>query len=160
MVIRVEDVKQWNKSRNKWKKEINDIKKQNKILYNIAKKAGSLRETKNTKEIKAKAPKKGRNDSNDSYSDESYSDYSLSSDSDWDEERQPARNREKNRLKHIVNNNIKKDKDQHNEAIENEPKFDSSFNLSSGTKDPLPVVTVSLRGDKKHIATTVASITF
>ena len=59
-----------------------------------------------------------------------------------------------------MNSNTKTNKDQRDDVIGNDPKFDSSFNLSSGTKDPLPVVTVSLRGDKKNIATTVASITF
>ena len=47
-----------------------------------------------------------------------------------------------------------------NEAIDNEPTLDnSSFSLYSGTSDPLPVVTVSLRGGKKHRATIVAGIT-
>ena len=48
---------------------------------------------------------------------------------------------------------------QRNEAIENEPKFDNIFSSSSGTKDHLTVVTVSLRGGKKHRATTVAGLT-
>ena len=58
-----------------------------------------------------------------------------------------------------MTDNIKKNKDQHNDAIENEPKFDSNLNLSSGTKYPLPVVTVSLRGGKKHISMIVAGLT-
>ena len=40
-----------------------------------------------------------------------------------------------NKLYHIVNNEIK-DKNQCNDTIEYEPKFDNEFNLSSGTKDP------------------------
>ena len=52
-------------------------------------------------------------------------------------------------LDRTVTNNIK-NKDHHNDAIEYEPKFDSQFILSKGTKDPLLVVTVSLRGGKKQ----------
>ena len=41
-----------------------------------------------------------------------------------------------------------------------DPTFDtSSFNLSSGTSDHLPVVNVFLKVVKKHIATTVAGLT-
>ena len=44
-----------------------------------------------------------------------------------------------------VNINLKTHKDQINEAMKNEPTFDSiNFNLSSGTSNPLPVVTVFL----------------
>ena len=65
-----------------------------------------------------------------------------------------------NRLDHVVKDNLKNYKDQSNEAINSEPTFDtSSFNLSSGTRYPLPVVTVSLLGGKKHRATTVAVLT-
>ena len=65
-----------------------------------------------------------------------------------------------NRLNHVVTYNLKNYKDQINEAINREPTFDaSSFNLSSGTRDPLPVVTVSLLGVNKHRAITVAGIT-
>ena len=65
-----------------------------------------------------------------------------------------------NRLDHIVTENLKNYKDQGNEAINSKPEFDTSiFNLSSGNSDPLPVVTVSLRGLKKHRSTTVAGIT-
>ena len=53
-----------------------------------------------------------------------------------------------------------KSKDQLNDAIYNEPKFDTnSFNLSIRTRDPLPVVTVGLQGVKKHRETTVAGLT-
>ena len=63
-------------------------------------------------------------------------------------------------LDHLVTEKLKNYKDHINEAINSEPKFDtSSFNLSSGTSDPLPVVTVSLRVGRKHIATTVAGLT-
>ena len=57
-----------------------------------------------------------------------------------------------------MNNNTKTNKDQRDDVIGNDPKFDSSFNLSSGTKDPLPVVTVSLRGGKKYTATDASGI--
>ena len=56
--------------------------------------------------------------------------------------------------------NLKNYKDHSNEAIHSEPKFGpSSFNLSSGTRDPLPVVIVSLRGGNKHISTVVSGLT-
>ena len=59
-----------------------------------------------------------------------------------------------------ANNNIKTNKYQHNDAIYNDLTFDTnSFNLSNGTKDPLPVVSVSLRGGKKHISMNVSGIT-
>ena len=65
-----------------------------------------------------------------------------------------------NILDHLLNENIRTNKDQLNEAIYNDPKFDtSSFNSSSGTRDPLPVVTVTLRGGKKHRETNVAGLT-
>ena len=56
-------------------------------------------------------------------------------------------------------NNIKKNKNQHNDSIEYEPKFDNKFSLSSGTKNPIPVVTVSLRGGKKQMATIISGLT-
>ena len=52
------------------------------------------------------------------------------------------------KLDHIVTNKIQ-NKDQRNDAIEYDPKFERQFILSSGTKDPLPVVTVIKRGGKK-----------
>ena len=55
-----------------------------------------------------------------------------------------------------MTDNIKTNKNQHNDAIENEPNFDHTFNLSSRTKDPLPVVTGSLIVGKKKRAMTVA----
>ena len=59
-----------------------------------------------------------------------------------------------------MTNNIRDYNDQYNDAIDNEPTLDnSSFNLSRGTRYPLPVVTVSLRGGKKHRATLAAVIT-
>ena len=56
-------------------------------------------------------------------------------------------------------NNIKKNNNQHNDAIENEPKFNNIFSLSIGTKDPLPVVTFSIRGGKKQISSMVDGLT-
>ena len=64
-----------------------------------------------------------------------------------------------NKLYHIVTNNLKTTKDKLNKAIKNEPAFDTdSFNLSSGTRNPLPIVNVSLRGGKKHRAMAVAGL--
>ena len=49
------------------------------------------------------------------------------------------------KLDHLMTNNLKTTKDQLNEYINNGPTFDTnSFNLSSGTSNPLTVVTVSL----------------
>ena len=60
----------------------------------------------------------------------------------------------------LVTNNLNTNKYQSNEAIKSDPTFDTnSLNLSSGTSDPLPVVTVSLRGGKKSRSTKVAGIT-
>ena len=56
--------------------------------------------------------------------------------------------------------NLKTSTDQSNEAINNEPVFDTyRFNLSSVTSDPLLVVNFSLRRVNKHRAKTVADIT-
>ena len=50
--------------------------------------------------------------------------------------------------------------DQYNDAIDNDLTLDnSSFSLYSGTSDPLLLVTVSLQGGKKHIATIVSGLT-
>ena len=72
---------------------------------------------------------------------------------------QPTERKEMNILYHIVNNNIKTNKNQRNDAIENEPKFDHTFILSGCTKDPVPVVTVILQVGKKQRAMTVSRIT-
>ena len=65
-----------------------------------------------------------------------------------------------NELDHVVTDNIKTNKYQSYYAIYNVLMFDTnSFNLSSGTRHPLPVVTVTLQGSKKHRATTVACLT-
>ena len=59
-----------------------------------------------------------------------------------------------------MTDNIRKNKDQHNDAIDNKSDFDNnSFKLSSGTRNPLPLVTVSLLGDNKYRAATVAGTT-
>ena len=58
-----------------------------------------------------------------------------------------------------MTDNIKTNINQCNYAIENETKFDTTFILSNGNKDPLPVATFSIRRGKKQIATTVAGIT-
>ena len=56
--------------------------------------------------------------------------------------------------------NIKDYNNQNNEAIDNDTTLDnSSFSLSSGTSDPLPVVTVYLRGGNKPRLTVVAGLT-
>ena len=53
-----------------------------------------------------------------------------------------------NKLDHVVTNKIK-NKYKFNDSIEYETKFGNIFSLSSGTKDPIPVVTVIVLGGKK-----------
>ena len=65
-----------------------------------------------------------------------------------------------NRLDHVVTDNLNDNKDQSYEAINSELTFDTSnFNVSSGTSNPLPVVTVSLRVGNKDREITVAGLT-
>ena len=49
---------------------------------------------------------------------------------------------------------------QHNDAIEYDPKFDSKFSLYIRTKDPLKAVTVSLRGSKKQRSKIIFCLTW
>ena len=62
------------------------------------------------------------------------------------------------KLHHIVSNNIK-NVNQCNDAIEYDTKFDNKFSLSSGTKDTLPVVIISLEGGKKLGAAIIYGLT-
>ena len=144
-------VQQHKKSVNKWKKDIKALKKQNKIIYSIAKKSGSRRELHKIKKIRKEALKDTYSSSEDWDSDSS-----LAIDSSLDKEGRPAGCKEINRSDHLVTDNIKDYNDQYNDAIDNEPTLDnSSFNIYSGTIYPLPIVTVSLRRGKKHRATVV-----
>ena len=77
-----EAVKQFKKSKNKWKKELKSLKKQNKMLYSIAKKSGLRHKLNNIKNIKAKASNKRSYYSSNYYRDKYYSDSSLSINSD------------------------------------------------------------------------------
>ena len=130
------------------------------MLYSITKKSVSRREIKKTKKIRSKAYKKGRRSSSGSSSDDSDSYSSLAINSGWDKYMRPAGHKDTNGLDHVVTNNLENNKYQSNEAISSEPNFDTSdFNLSSGTSDPLPVVTASIRGGKKHRSKTVAGLT-
>ena len=47
---------------------------------------------------------------------------------------------------------------QSNETIEYEQKFDNKFSLSSGTKEPLTVVTIRLQEVKKHRSTIISGL--
>ena len=63
-----------------------------------------------------------------------------------DKYRRPSGRKEINKLDHLVTNNIKYYNYQYNYAIDNEmTPYNSSFNLSSGTINPLPVVAVPPR---------------
>ena len=64
----------------KCKKKLKALKNQNKMLFIISKKSGSHRELKKVNKTRGKSSKKRCDSSNDSSSEESYSDSSLSSD--------------------------------------------------------------------------------
>ena len=119
----------------------------NRMIYNIDKNSGSCRKLHKIKKIRYKPSKKSRYSSSDSSS--TNSDYLLYSDSEQDKTRQPTERKEINKFDRVVTNNIKTNKNQQNGAIEYEPRFYNKFSLSSGTKDPLSVVTVRLIGGKK-----------
>ena len=71
-------MKQYNKSENKWKKYLKATKKQNKMVYSIANQAGSRRELKNIKRIRAKASKNCKKYIRNYSIEEYYFNYSLS----------------------------------------------------------------------------------
>ena len=54
MVNRTNAVQHYKKSENKWKEELKALKKQNKIIYSIAKKSGSRREINKINKIREK----------------------------------------------------------------------------------------------------------
>ena len=62
-------------------------------------------------------------------------------------------------LYHVVTNNTKKNKNLHNAAIEYYPKFDDNFSFSNGSREPLTVITVILRGGKKQRAKLISVLT-
>ena len=82
LVNRITDFKQYLKTEKKWKRELKDIKKQNKMLFIMAKRSGSRHELKSINNVRAKSSKKHGY----SISDSSSRDYdsSLSSDIDGD----------------------------------------------------------------------------
>ena len=98
-------VKQYKTSKQKRKKELKDIRKQNKMFYSISKKSGSRRELKNIKKIKDKASKNHSYSIRDSSINKPYSGSSLYRGSDLDEDRQPTERREMNRLDDVVTDN-------------------------------------------------------
>ena len=66
-----------------------------------------------------------------------------------------------NKLDQVVTNNIKTNKYQLNDAIHNEPTFDTSrFNSYKGTREPLPVVNITPLGGRKHRSMTVSGLTY
>ena len=68
---RTHAVQQHNKSENKWKKDLKALKKQNKMINNIAKKSGSRREIQNIKKIRKEHSKETYSSSEDWDSDSS-----------------------------------------------------------------------------------------
>ena len=71
---RDDTVKHYKNSENKWKKDMKDLKKKNKILHSISKKSGLCHKTNNAKKIRKKDSKKGHHSSSNSPSDNSDSD--------------------------------------------------------------------------------------
>ena len=90
------------------------------MLFSIANNYVSHRKLKN---IKAKAYKNRIYSSGNSSSSDLDFYSSLSSDSDREEERHPTEHKEINKLYHVMTDNIKKNKNQPNDAIENEPNL-------------------------------------
>ena len=125
------------------------------MLYSIAKNSGLRREIQKIKKISKEALEDTY------YSSEDWdSDSQLASDSGRDKEILPAGRKEINKFDHVVTNNTKNSNDQYNDAIDNElTLYNNSLNLFSGARDPLPVVTITLRGGKKHRANIVAGLT-
>ena len=117
------------------------LSKNNKMLFRTWKKYVLRHEINNIKKIKAKSSKKRRYSSSNISSSDLHSGSYLSSDTYWEELRQPTERKETNILDRVVTNNINKDKNQHNDAIGYELRFDNKFSLSSGTKYTLRVVT-------------------
>ena len=112
------------------------------MLYSIIKKSGPRNEIMN---IRAKYSKKSRYYSRGSSSDDTESNSSQGIYSIRDTHRSPDGCKVMNILDHLVTRNLKTNKYQSNEAIDNKTSSNNSkFNLSCGTSDPLPVVTVYL----------------
>ena len=78
------------------------------MLFSMAKRFGPRRKLKKIKNIKFKASKKFIYSIRNSSSSASGSDSSLSSDIEWYKIRQTNGRKEKNKLDHVVTNNIKK----------------------------------------------------
>ena len=112
------------------------------------------------KKIKDKASSNHSYSSRNIYISESDSDSSLSGDSEWEELIHPTECNETNNLDHVVTFNIENNKNQHNYVIEYLPKFGNTFSLYIGTKDPIQLVTASLRREKKQRITMIAILTF
>ena len=111
------------------------------MLYIIGTTSGSHREMKKIKNIRGEASKTTSVSSDDDQD----SDLLLASDSSCRKYRRPYGRKEINRLYQVVKDTLNNYKDQGNEAINSVTTFNNiSFNLSSGTINPLPVVPVSL----------------
>ena len=123
----------------------------------MAKRSDSRRELKKIIKIRTKLSKKHEYSISSIYISYSYS--FLYSDSDLYERRQHSERKYMKKLDHVVTNNIK-NKNQCDDTIEYEPIFDNKFGLSSVTKDPLPVVTVSLKVVNKHRANIISGLTY
>ena len=84
---RYDAINSYKNSEHKWKKDIKALKNKNKMIFSIDMKSISRRELNNIKKIKAKASKKCSYYISGSSISDSDSDYSLSSDSNREEER-------------------------------------------------------------------------
>ena len=81
--------KKYQKYESKWKRELKGLKKHNKMLFSMSNWSGSRHELNVKNKIRSKSSKKYDSFSSDISS--SDDDYSLSSSSEWDKRRQPAK---------------------------------------------------------------------
>ena len=116
-------VKQFYNAKNERKRDLESLKKHSNMLYIMVKRTRSRKELKKIKNIRSKVDNKYdySNRSRFSSNTESY----LLRDNEW-YIRQPDERNETKKLYQIVANNIK-NKDQRNNSIDYEPKFDNKF---------------------------------
>ena len=125
---------------------MNSLKKQNKMLFNLAKKTITLWELKNINNIKKSSYDSSRSDNSRVYSDLGYINSSIMSLSEGEVE--DTLRRETEKMDHVVSTNT--NSNQVNEIIKNELKFDSIDTLAINPVNNTPhIVTIILRCGKK-----------
>ena len=93
----------------------------------MEKKCGSRSKLKKVSKFNKNSSKKLSYSSSNNSSSDSDSDSSLSRDNEWEELIHTIGHKEKNRLDHVGPDNIKENNNQHNDAIEYDPKFDNKL---------------------------------